>query len=578
MDTINSPLDDYQNIYKAAFRKNAEAAFDDIIATSKVDLAQNAATCKEIERLKTIGSDLSSSISRYGCLQTAAIITIIAAIIVTIFLALYAGSGSAANSAIGIAVAIIVIIALIFYNGASLVPKLKSLKKEKREISTKIADEEQKAWEQALPLNTLYSWDIPIKLIEKTVPLLHFDPYVNTGRLSQLSLEYGFEHDLGPDISVKFAHTGEINGSPFAIINVRKHRMGQKQYTGSKTIRWTESIYDLHGKRRRIVRTQTLTATIERPCPVYDEQTYLVFGNNGAPNLRFVRKPNGLANGDGGTLHRWRLNGIKKELKKFSQNLTDQSQYTLMSNHDFEAFFDTRNRSDEVEYRLMFTPIAQQEMTKILRNNTDAYGDNFIFKKSRKINKIIPEHLQSISLDTNPAQYMDYNIEAMRKSFVDTNVNYFRAIYFALAPILCIPLYQQTRSRSNIYGGELLHQSSAWEWEAAAYSIGEDKFADKKSATLNILKASELHSDNNVHHIMIEAFGFSATNRVHRERVFGNDGRYHTVSVDWVEYKPVYNATFAQITDCPSLDKEIIRNSDTRAYSTNKLRRRLLVE
>lgn len=572
MDTIHSPLDDYTNIYKAAFRRNAEAAFDDIIATSGINAQENKTLCDTIADTKGKSDELISTKTRWNILRTFAwILAVVGLPSFAYFPHILGGDCTTSATLFTLLGAVALVIILTILN-----PKIKSLKEQIRTLADEIMLLENQAWEQMNEVNALLSWDMPVKLIEKTVPKIKFDSYVNTARLRQMSDEFGFNSDLGDNTSILFAHSGEINGNPFAILTVRKHRMGTKVYTGSRTIYWTATTYDLNGKRHRVPRSQTLYASIEKPYPMYSEQSYLVYACDAAPLLKFHRKPEGLANDT--SLFGSKLRRKKREIKRFTENLTDDSEYTMMSNTDFEACFETMNRNNEVEYRLLFTPIAQREMMKLLRDTREGYGDDFAFSKVKKINYIFPEHLNAFSLDTNPALLMDYNLEKMQRTFVNFCCDYFRHVYFAFAPLMSIPLYQQMRSQRNIYGDDVRNTSTHWEWEAMVNSLGEKRFAHSKSATLNILKTTELRSDGNKHAINVTSAGYSATKRTHRERVFGNDGRYHTVEVEWVEYKPVSNDSLIELSDRPDLDNELLRNKQTRQYSTIQLRRRLLVE
>ena len=84
------------------------------------------------------------------------------------------------------------------------------------------------------------------------------------------------------------------------------------------------------------------------------------------------------------------------------------------------------------------------------------------------INIIIPDHMQELNLDMNPAQYRHFDYEKAKKEFQEINAEYFKAIYFSLAPLLCVPMYQQIRPLEAIYGRGTLKRSSFWEDESLA--------------------------------------------------------------------------------------------------------------
>lgn len=42
-------------------------------------------------------------------------------------------------------------------------------------------------------------------------------------------------------------------------------------------------------KTQTVVRSQVLTASVTKPCPYYNKDTYLVYANEAAPHLSFKR-------------------------------------------------------------------------------------------------------------------------------------------------------------------------------------------------------------------------------------------------------------------------------------------------
>lgn len=47
----------------------------------------------------------------------------------------------------------------------------------------------------------------------------------------------------------------------------------------------------------------------------------------------------------------------------------------------------------EVEFRLLFTPVAQTQMLNLMKDTKVGYGDVFTFIKQRKVNVLMSEHL-----------------------------------------------------------------------------------------------------------------------------------------------------------------------------------------
>ena len=165
------------------------------------------------------------------------------------------------------------------------------------------------------------------------------------------------------------------------------------------------------------------------------------------------------------------------------------------------------------------------------------------------INIILSDHMQDLDLDMNPEQYCNFDYDKAEKNFYDTNARYFRAIYFALAPLLCIPLYQQMRSREDIYGHDMPRHSSYWEHEALANYWGEDHFKAPDCVTHCILKTSEIKKNGNESTLTVSAHGYKAVQRLSYFPVLGGDGRYHQVPVYWDEYFPVTGTGQIQIVE-----------------------------
>jgi hypothetical protein len=226
-----------------------------------------------------------------------------------------------------------------------------------------------------------------------------------------------------------------------------------------------------------------------------------------------------------------------QNLKKRAEN--KNSNFVLMQNEDFEVLFNTANRNNEQQFRLLFTPMAQQSMLDLLRDETDGYGDDFDFSKKRMINFIISDHIQGIEFDMDPAHYRHYDFVLAKDNFMKLNAEYFRAMYFCMAPLLCIPMYQQIRTRENIYSNTEKARSAFWEHEALANFWGEDKFKHPRCVTQNILKTHQRKLDDGNSEITVYAHGYETVRRVYYEKKWGGDGELHTVPVEWYEYLPV---------------------------------------
>lgn len=540
-ETVYDPLERYKSVYRDEFRKNAQSAFDELAAKAKIDKEANKLLCEQIAQSSETRNELSASLSRYSAVRVACWILAIA-----LFLAWALCEHPMAPFAL-LLFPIAICANLFLFN-----KKIRTLREKIGKLDEEIRRKKDEAWKQMEPLNALFDWDIPARLFEKTVPKIHFDGFFTESRIGELVNDFGYDGSLNENASVLFSQSGEINGNPFVVANMKTFEMGEKTYTGYKTIHWTETVTGFDGKRHRVVRSQTLSASIARPCPFYGKRAFVLYGNDAAPNLAFTRKPSNLV--DDGFLQDFRRKRKLRKLEKFSRNLKDESQYTLMGNREFETLFETMDRNDEVEYRLLFTALAQKQMLSLIREKTEAYGDDFSFFKSRKINVVVPGHLNDFDMDTNPERFARYSYEESRNNFLGINREYFRAVYFSLAPLLCIPLYQQIRSQKEIYKGKS-PRSSFWEWESIANFYGIEAFRHPGCVTDCILKTREETDKGGSRRIAVTAHGFSGTNRIEYVPVFGGDGRTHGVPVPWVEYEPVSKTSSIVIEESDNSQK-----------------------
>ncbi|MDE5652152.1 MAG: hypothetical protein K2I48_01635 [Muribaculaceae bacterium] len=526
---IYDPLADYVNVFKDKFKAVCESTFAQLAAESDVDAENNRRICAHIEETEREIARLKKELSLWVIPR--AILWILFA--AGILLAIYCFLNYQVNG--GIAVAIASLLLLWFILGL-VYPKLRDLKEELDKKTALRTDLYTTAWEGMEPLNRLYDWGIFTRMMMQTVPTLEFDPFFTTQRLADLKEVYGWDEAFNAERSVLFSHSGVINGNPFVICRTKKMEWGYREYTGQLTINWTETIRNSNGKYHSRLRSETLTATITRPYPEYHKKTRLIYGNTAAPDLTFNRTQNDAKSKS--RMGRWLK---KNSLKRKSRNFRDYD-YAMMSNEDFEVAFDTSNRNNNQQFALLFTPMAQNNMMSLLNDSEEGYGDNFDFEKSHMINVLIADHMQDLNIDMNPTQYRNYNFDCASEAFVRINTEYFRSLYFAFAPLLAVPLYQQLRPQESIYGHDMKRESSYWEHETLANFWGVEKFKHPDCVTDCILKTEKLTSDSEDESeatIRVKAHGFSAVPRTYYVKVLGKDGCYHQVPVHWNEYLPV---------------------------------------
>lgn len=538
-EELYEPLARYRDEFKDRFAALTVEKFKELTASSGVDVNAN---CALVAKIKSLKSDVSSA--RFWKMFFAGLAALGFAVATVVFfrVASFNDKGAIDTQHVLAIIGGVVFggLMLMFYRAKA--SKLRNLERD-------VADAKDAAWKQMKPLNRLYTWDITLKLIEATVPRLQFDPYFASARLDELRELFGWDDSFNEGKSVLFAQSGVINGNPFVFGHCLDMEWGTKTYEGSKTISWMEWETGVDGKRRYVRRYETLYASVTKPIPVYEEEKFLVYGNDAAGSLSFSREPSGFTGCDGlwgAVRKKWRLN----RLKSYSRNLTDDSNFTLMGNHEFETWFHAKDRDNEVEFRLLFTPVAQRQLLELMKDTEVGYGDDFAFVKARKINLMFSKHLNESTINTDPSQFYHWDFAAAAKNFIMFNERYFKDVYFAFAPLLSVPLYQQIRTHEDIWRGIIdKNRSSFWEHESLANYFGEKAFRHPDCITRSILKTKVLSRGDGNGRIKVTAYGYSGATRVDYESVLGGDGEYHKVPVEWIEYIPVENSREIAISE-----------------------------
>ena len=263
--------------------------------------------------------------------------------------------------------------------------------------------------------------------------------------------KFGFEASRDNNRSTIYVQSGDINGNPFFICCDRTHELGTKTYTGSRTIHWITT-HSTGGKTSVRHHSQTLTASVEKPCPYYKKQAYLVYGNEAAPDLVFSRQDSDAEHMAQKEIDKQVSKKIKKLNKRAERNTARGDSFTVLGNSEFEVLFGAVDRNNEVQFRLLFTPLAQKQLLELMKEKEAGFGDDFGFVKRKMINYLYPKHLEDIKLSVTSEYFQGYDIDAVKSKFISYNNEYFRHVYFALAPILAIPLYQQQKPREYIPG------------------------------------------------------------------------------------------------------------------------------
>ncbi len=543
-ENIFEPLLAYKNVYKDLYNKNTTEYFDGLVEKSQIDIEANRETNRKIKKHEVERTEIVKKINKQSALRGFLIFLSVAGLVAAIagIVMLVQGVQSLLAPILmivfGFALPILFIVLIVVIINK----KLKELRDIKSKIDKIIEDLMKEAWTQMTPLNDLFTPGMGVYLFRKTVPIINLDKMFDSKRLDYLVNKFGLSEAHDVNRSTLYVQSGDIIGNPFFLANDLVHHLGTKTYYGELVIHYTTTSY-VNGRLVTNHHTQTLRASVTKPCPYYHQEPYLVYGNEAAPDLIFSRQDSDAEELNDKQIEK-KVNKEVKRLNKMSEKSVKKGgDYTVMGNSEFEVLFGASNRNNEVQFRLLFTPLAQKQLLQLMKDKEVAYGDDFDFVKHKMINIIYPEHLHGANLDPNPSFFRGYDYDAVRKLFIDYHNNYFKQVFFTFAPILAIPLYQQHKPHEYIYKDLYDSYVSFYEHEHVVNAMNESEFAHKLSGTRNILKTSVVKSGGFCDTIRVTAYGYQTINRTDYIPVMGGDGRSHNVPVNWVEYIPVSQDT-----------------------------------
>lgn len=501
---IYNPLEDYEKRLRGLHIEKTNQHLDALVKQSGVDVEQNRQTVNLYNQYKENLVKLKKKLTWLKVLRVFMCITL-------------------------------VLIPLVILKTT---PRIKALKAEIEEADKKAEELLAEAHHQMLPLNNLFTDRDALNLIEAVMPLLSFDDRLSVKQEVDMQLNYDYCEFNEDEESTIDVLAGNYNENPFLFENKLIHTMGTETYHGYKTIYWTETYRDSNGKLRTRTRSQTLHATVTKPKPFYRTQVVLNYCSQGGPELSFSRDASHLEQKSERELERHVKRGERKLKRKTDKAIANNQDFMSMSNSDFEVLFDALDRTNEVQFRSLFTPLAQTNMVDLILSKV-GYGDDFHFIKLRRTNKIISNHSQGRDINLLAKQYTSYSFDIIKENFIGKNIAFFKAVYFDFAPLLSIPAYQErpVHSLKPIPDYEQLY--SIKECEALSNCVDRKHMVHPDTKTQAILKTAFVNTENNADEISITAYSYDIEKRVDIVSVHGGDGRFHNVPVEWDEYMPL---------------------------------------
>ncbi len=547
-DEILEPLESYNKLYKDKFNEVTTTYFDELVQKSQIDVEANRKTIKEIKEKQALLEKKQKKRKWINFAKGVMITISIILILVSVIITLNQNSSTVLKVVMWVITGLAVvgtILAIVLWLAKITMKLAEEINKLKEEIQALI----DLSWKQMAPLNALYDWNIPAALIEKTIPLFQMDKHFDSKKYYYMNKKYGLDANDDENASTYYVQSGSILGNPFLLCKDFRMDMGMKTYTGQITIHWTTYVHTKNG-RQAVHHTQVLRASVQREAPFYSYVTYLVYGNDAAPKLKFSRWPSRGSSMDDKQLKKFVKKGAKDLDAKQKKDLMDKNadtNFTRLGNDEFEVLFGGTDRNNELEYRLLFTPLAQKNMIRLLKQGP--FGDDFSFKKELTLNYIQSRHSQSFDYQANPMMFVSNDHDAARNFFINYNNNYFKNFFFEMAPLMSIPLYQQHKSVEFIYGEDFDANLSTYEHEAMANRFNPNDLKHPKACTPNIYKTKLVDKKDKIDKVVVTAHSFIGERRVTYVTKLGGDGRLHTIPVRWIEYIPVSKDTEMAVED-----------------------------
>lgn len=566
-EVLFKPMELWNNSLSHKYHTATEQYFNKLVKDSGVDTSKNAELVKKYnsicDKLANAKKALEKIKSKKGGRTALSVfLFIFAGIAMTVGLIgvalnpLNLASGVRYGLNIGLIVGALAFIALGIVNIIMSNKKFKPLIDEQNAFINKVEEEKENALKECKlsmqALNDLFDWNIPAIIMEKCTPIIDLDPQFSAQRYEYLKKKFGIDILRDKDTSLIGVTSGNIQGNPFILGKFFNSAFLPKRYEGTLEISWVTTHLDSKGRPYTRVHHQTLVASVYHDAPTYGTTTKLIYGNDAAPSLSFTRSSNLNSGLEGKERDKYVAQRMKDLKKKADEAINKGSQFTVTDNDEFDAFFGGEDRDNEVEFRLLFTPLAQKNELDLLSKSP--YSDDFKFYKRKKVNVIVSNHSQRFDYSANPEKFTHYDFEVAKNNFIEYCDEYIKNLYFDLAPLISIPLYQMHKTLDYIYDKDPLSNVSSPEHEVIANGLSPVCFrpegADPSLPLL--LKTGFISKSNEFDNINVHAYSYKTTPRTDYVSVLGRDGFHHNVPVHWTEYTRLDSDNIIQVRNTDS--------------------------
>ncbi len=541
-EILYKPKELYERLLKQQYHQAAEEYFDKLVKDTKTDVAINSQHVKEYNELLSKQKVAENSVNQSSGLKTF-LIVLVAFSFLGAFIFLLVALSDITRSwwALFLMAALICLaIFLLVYTHKNIDKVITQKQAFADKIKQSTDSKLNECYKDMQALNNAFDWSLPNKIMQKVTNIIELDPYFSRKRLNYLVEKFGFDEDGDDNESTLGILSGNIQGNPFVLKKTLTEKYGYQRYVGSLTITWETFSTNSKGELVTNYHSQVLTASVVHRAPFYSTSTVLIYGNEAAPHLTFTHSPSKINQLNAKERERevkHRMKEINKSADKAIQNGTS---FVPTGNDEFDVFFGGLDRNNEVEFRLLFTPLAEKNMLELI-SDPMPFGDDFHMIKQHMVNCIVSKHSQSFDYSASPGQYTSYDLTVSKSAFVSYCDDFIKNLFFDLAPLLSIPLYQMHKPKEYIYEKEPSSNYSYCEHETIANSMNPSLFmpynADPSLPVM--IKSKSASMCGNVDRVHIHSYSYQTTPRVDYISVYGRDGFWHRVPVPWIQYDRV---------------------------------------
>lgn len=523
---IDNPLHAYKEDFSKKIEELANETFERLIKETNTDVELNQRTTTEYYKKDAISNKLSNIIKIERFFAWFFIVSV-----VVLGLLSYYMQEIMIYTILGGVISLIVSILLFVSASRREDSKLK--------LDSEIDILRSNAYEQTTALKESFDIDLPIQLFNKITPNIKIDSYLTKNKHDYIFQCADILNQHVENKSILGCYSGYIGENSFLITKERTQTMQSVEYHGSLQIYWETLEKDSNGRYVKVNHTQTLYATSWHDAPVFEEYVYTYFGCPIGENLHFSRKPFGVRYMSDNKLNRKIKSTYKNYCKKAEKNLGGEKELVLLVNEEFESLFGAIDRNQDVEFRLLFTPLAQQNMVELIKDR-EILGDQFEFIKKGKYNLVYSYVNQNLVFNgLSSKHYYSIDVKIIKEKFVKFINSFFKDIYLGILPILNIPEYQQAKPEIKFEDFEknLQSQKDTWSiYEVEARARLDTDYLPEQAKTLCITKA---FYTENPDLFRVYSYGFDKEIMIDYIPVKGGDGFYHNVPVQWIKYNKV---------------------------------------